>query len=84
MTRCELIEELGECLFQADVGDGAMKLYYAKHHYESMATIALDTIFAALKEPTEEMLDEARRYCDVPINTWQAMLNASPLAPKGE
>lgn len=77
MTIDELIKKISQDLSEAFLGSDELKGFY-----EDAAEIAIDTIFAALQEPTEEMLDEARWYCDVPINTWQTMLNASPLKPK--
>lgn len=57
------------------------------------AEAILNTIFAALKEPTEEMRergydaigDEDLNPTTLGMNQlWQAMLTASPLAPEGE
>ncbi len=91
MASKELIEELAEDLFQADRGEDAKKMYYAKEHYENMARIALSTIFAVLQEPTEGMIDLVpvpyrcgRDWRQDAKATYLAMLNASPLGEQSE
>lgn len=88
MTRDELIERVAEAIHKERNGFGCMawartQAVY-KDAYRSDARASINTIFAALKEPTEEMTVNGYVHCYKPLSTWQAMLNASPLAPKGE
>ena len=70
MTRDELIEKVATMLADYDGNDMAFS--------ESV----INTIFDALKEPTDEMATAAFDT-DEDDCIWQAMLNASPLAKEG-
>lgn len=82
MTREELIEKVRytiDTLWNSEVDE------------KEAALIILNSIFAALKEPSGEMKTNGVNsllpdtvYCDQPMarNCWQAMLSASPLAPE--
>lgn len=83
MTRDELIEELESIIFHHELeGDET----------RDTATVILDTIFGALKEPTREMKtawdddmsDWINEDIKDPWHPWVVMLNASPLAPNNK
>lgn len=104
MTRDELIEKVARSIlyeryfvsdcdnykdekeFWDDVDED--NLYDAK----SEAVAAIDTIFAALKEPTrnmktawdDDMSDWINEDIEDPWHPWVVMLNASPLAPNNK
>lgn len=81
MTRDELIEKVARAIYVADDMDETYE--EMETFFKCLATSAIDTIFTALKEPTDEMeksaIDAAEDDC-----LWQAMLNASPLAPNNK
>lgn len=67
----------------------------SKQTLRRIASLMIDTIFDALQEPTEEMINESsgyiisypeNQYCvkDDARECWQAMLNASPLVKDGK
>ncbi|HUH57454.1 MAG TPA: hypothetical protein VL020_02940 [Pseudomonadales bacterium] len=88
MTRDELIERVEIILNSYSIG---YDIDYFKAR-KMRAEHILNTIFDALKEPTEEMIEQSsgyiishpeNKYCikDDAKECWQAMLAASPLAP---
>lgn len=84
MTHEELIEKVANAICQSDMNDDVFDELSAsqKDQYLFSAKAAIFTIFAALKEPTDEMADAGLwpHEDDSPVACWQAMLNASPLA----
>lgn len=86
MTRNELREKVARAICYSDMNEDVFDALsaYQKEQFTCNAEAALDTIFAALKEPTEDMTVNGYVHCYKPSQTWQAMLSASPLAPKGK
>lgn len=84
MTREKLTITVAKSIYEARNGKGVKSWHHIDNSHKSPyiddAKAAIDTIFDALKVPTEEMLHTVR-----PINytsIWQSMLSASPLAPE--
>lgn len=75
MTRDELINKVvKDCQY-----------YMSESEAKELANDVINTIFDALKKPTEEMIVQGYNSDDFvlePSECWQAMLNASPLAKK--
>jgi len=86
MTRDEMIEKVAESIYRDRNGAGCKHWNRLpnshRHPYLQDAKSAIDTIFAALQDPTEEMM-RAIGATSVQRLVWQAMLAASPLAPEG-
>lgn len=87
MTRDELREKVARAICYSDMNDDVFdELFaYQKEQFICNADAAIDTIFAALKEPTEEMIDaffEQQSGDEEPTKSWELMLSASPLAPE--
>lgn len=75
MTRDELIEKVAVIIRGHDPDYDT---------YAETAQDILNAIFAALKEPTEEMIDaffEQQSYEETADKSWKLMLSSSPLAP---
>lgn len=90
MTRDELIETVAKASFDMEQGfsttDGFKKqIQPIRDRYCSYAVSAIDTIFAAMQEPSEAFQPEMISYHHgmSRLDWWQAMLAASPLAPEG-
>lgn len=85
MTRDELREKVARAICYSDMNEDVFDALsaYQKEQFICNADAAIDTIFAALKEPTEEMETAAIDAGDDDC-LWQAMLSASPLAPSKE
>lgn len=91
MTREELIEKVAISIHETMWANVDFDRLHGqqKKHLRKEAEIAVNTIFAALKEPTEEMIDAyfnnslaATTMAGICANDWQSMLAASPLAPE--
>lgn len=83
MTRDELREKVAQSICYSDMYEDVFDVLSAdqKEQFICNADAALDTIFAALKEPTEEMM-KTIGATSVQRLVWHKMLSASPLAPK--
>lgn len=96
MTRDELREKVATQLSLTDVVVSKTKYPHLENiiekqneilvnngHYLELADAAIDTIFAALKEPTREIAKAWFSTSGIDFSEdWQAMLSASPLAPE--
>lgn len=90
MTRDELREKVARAICYTLPGTGNIDDHFTNEHtrelWVNLADAAIDTIFAALKEPTHDM---CMAYYNTTLNDsastdWQAMLSASSLAPSKE
>lgn len=78
MTRDELREKVADALSNLFLGSQELRGFY-----EDAADAAIDTIFAALKDPTREIAKAWFNTSGIDFSEdWQAMLSASPLAPE--
>lgn len=83
MTHEELIEKVARDICQSDMIDDIFDEMSSsqKVQYLFSAKAAISTILSALQEPTEEMMKTVGAT-SIQRLVWQAMLSASPLAPK--
>lgn len=83
MTRDELIKEIAyQLAIEKAGGEGTIP---DPVFFEGMAKVAIETVFYALKEPTEEMVSAGNEYGAFigAYGIWKDMLSASPLAKDG-
>lgn len=81
--REELIEKVARAIATWDQVDEDSD----RDYYEGMATAAIDTIYAAMQEPSNHMTACGMDSIDMPFydvieRVYKAMITASPLAPE--
>lgn len=98
MTRDEMIEKVARalCLDAGEIPDQETPYNpnadFVWQFYKWSAVVVIDTIFAALKEPTrnmktawdDDMSDWINEVIEDPWHPWVVMLSASPLAPNNK